>query len=713
MKKLMILLVISAFFGLSACDDGDKKSNNTNNADCGNGVIDTGEDCDQTALGGADCTTIPGGFTGGTLACAADCTFDTAQCEGGDLCGNGALDDGEDCDGTELGGADCTTVAGGFIGGTLACATDCTFDTAQCEVDPCGNGVIEGDEDCDGAELGGADCTTIGGGFTSGTLACASDCTFDTAQCSDLSPASLLILAARQAADGTGLNLELDDVVVTYVRPGFGSDLPGFFVQAEQEGPALFIGVDPATITPTPEVGDTVHFFIEAMATAGSLRYAAAINTLSVTAQGFDTTTLLQQVDAETDLVSALDDYESELVAAQVTLTSDFSGAGAGHQAAQVATTGVPSNSNLRLRIPTTLLNGWDLESGCVVTLNGSPMWRYDATAQFSVWSIEDLEVVSCPNLRVVSATAASATSVVVTFSRGLNGSTLLADGSQFTIAGLTISGAVLSAPDQVTLTTSAQTGGIPYEVVVAGGLQDIYAGTIDPAADSAGFLGFANPAVVMINEFNVNITSGCDLIELRVVSGGSMDGFSLRWRTDTLLTFTGLNVATNDFILVHINSGSGTCNPASATNEVTGPAEHPQSTVITNVDTAYDWYSPYSGLAATDGTIALYDNLGGLVDAVLYTDDVTGTAAAGSETLANEVAAAGGWTNPDGTVPAAPGYIDDVFCANAVLDSNATGTSPTGVSIQRTSNVDNNHMGDWAMVTATWGALNAGQTAF
>jgi hypothetical protein len=45
-------------------------------------------------------------------------------------CGNGRLDPGEQCDGTDLFGRDCATL--GFTGGTLACRPDCLFDTRHC-----------------------------------------------------------------------------------------------------------------------------------------------------------------------------------------------------------------------------------------------------------------------------------------------------------------------------------------------------------------------------------------------------------------------------------------------------------------------------------------------------------------------------------------------------------------------------------------------------
>lgn len=45
----------------------------------------------------------------------------------------------------------------------------------------CGNGVIDGGEQCDGSNLNGATCATQG--FSSGTLSCSSSCTFDTSSC--------------------------------------------------------------------------------------------------------------------------------------------------------------------------------------------------------------------------------------------------------------------------------------------------------------------------------------------------------------------------------------------------------------------------------------------------------------------------------------------------------------------------------------------------
>ena len=97
----------------------------------------------------------------------------------GPQCGNGVVETGEACDGSDLGGATCGSE--GFYCGSLSCNVDCTLDTSSCVVGSCGDSSIQCSEDCDGSDLGGATCASLG--FTSGTLACAGGCGFDTGAC--------------------------------------------------------------------------------------------------------------------------------------------------------------------------------------------------------------------------------------------------------------------------------------------------------------------------------------------------------------------------------------------------------------------------------------------------------------------------------------------------------------------------------------------------
>jgi hypothetical protein len=222
--------------------------------------------------------------------------------------------------------------------------------------------------------------------------------------------------------------------------------------------------------------------------------------------------------------------------------------------------------------------------------------------------------------------------------------------------------------------------------------------------------------AQVVINEFNANITSpgNCDLIELRVVSGGSMNGFLLREReSQNLVVFDGLSVATNDVIVVHMGLPAN-CNPSGSGNETLGPAQLASAAHPTNYDTAYDWYSTDTGLTNTDNVFTLYDDQGRVMDAVLtHRDDNEDTAANPSEIQAAVVAAAGEWHMVGGGVPPG-GFVDADFRAHAVFDLNSTGTTATGTSIQRNTNVDSNDKNGWSTGAGdppTWGLLNAGQT--
>jgi len=173
------------------CDDGSANSNfradacrsDCRPAYCGDGLIDSAEDCDSDKLGRATCARE--GFSGGALACADTCTFDTSGCV---TCGDGVADGKdssdpgyEECDTDDYRGKDCTDF--GFPGGRLGCS-QCRIDTTRCGSEPvaCGNDRIETGETCDGTDLDGRSCADFG--FAGGRLACKSNCSdFDSSRC--------------------------------------------------------------------------------------------------------------------------------------------------------------------------------------------------------------------------------------------------------------------------------------------------------------------------------------------------------------------------------------------------------------------------------------------------------------------------------------------------------------------------------------------------
>ncbi|HIA01104.1 MAG TPA: hypothetical protein EYN66_04240 [Myxococcales bacterium] len=144
------------------------------------------------------------------------------------------------------------------------------------------------------------------------------------------------------------------------------------------------------------------------------------------------------------------------------------------------------------------------------------------------------------------------------------------------------------------------------------------------------------------------------------------------------------------------------------ANNETAAKDEAPTADFGANYDNAYDWYSKDSGLTNTDNVITLYDGQGNVIDAVLVTDEATGTAAGGSETQAAVLAKLGEWLTVDGTVPEG-GFVDDVFNANAVVGLKAKGSDKKdGLSIKRNGYKDTNSKADWHLTSGSFGQANA-----
>ncbi|MBU1244841.1 DUF4215 domain-containing protein [Myxococcota bacterium] len=217
--KIFPILGFLLVLFLTGCDDKAKIISS-----CGDNFLDPGEACDGTALPVTECTELGFYVQNGTISCRSDCTIDTSVCSL--FCGDDVIQggEGEQCEGTNLNGNDCTTQ--GYSSGSLSCdAVTCRFDTTGC-VSQCGNGILEtvegcddgqlspgdgcsalcqvepgwecegspsicdptcGDdllvegEVCDGSELDGRTCESEG--FYTGDLACSAGCTLDLSGC--------------------------------------------------------------------------------------------------------------------------------------------------------------------------------------------------------------------------------------------------------------------------------------------------------------------------------------------------------------------------------------------------------------------------------------------------------------------------------------------------------------------------------------------------
>ncbi len=386
------------------------------------------------------------------------------------------------------------------------------------------------------------------------------------------------IALARASADGA-TSVPIENVTVTYVKPEVSTEPAGFFVQKDAAGPALYVNVPPASLTPQPASGDTVSFEITQMGTSAGQRRATAIGSFSRSATGADVAALSQGVSSASDLVSSLDSYESELVDFAATL-GDSSSAGPGYTKYLASTAAISGNPSLTFRVPTTVAEAFDLQPACTVNAQDVPLWRSNSEAQLSAWRTEDIEA-TCPAPRMVGASAPSASAVNVSFDRKIASSSLASDGSQFSIPGLTITGASLSGAKNVLLTTSSQTPAQPYTVTVDGTLEDLAGSPVDPSFRSQPFAGYAPAAALLINEVAPAVTGNADLVELRATNTGTTSGFELirgNFSSNRILlaTLPDLLVEPGDLVVVHLNPGAGVSTEQSSKTSCADPACFP-----------------------------------------------------------------------------------------------------------------------------------------
>src|SRR5690349_6118545 len=105
-RTFQSILAIALAIGVAGCGSND---NGSRFEDCGNGVVDKGEQCDDGNLVDED-------------GCTSTCELN--------VCGDGFLDQGvEECD-LVVKGKSCADF--GFAGGTLSCSASCKVDTSGC-----------------------------------------------------------------------------------------------------------------------------------------------------------------------------------------------------------------------------------------------------------------------------------------------------------------------------------------------------------------------------------------------------------------------------------------------------------------------------------------------------------------------------------------------------------------------------------------------------
>ncbi|MEM1416633.1 MAG: Ig-like domain-containing protein [Myxococcota bacterium] len=322
-------------------------------------------------------------------------------------------------------------------------------------------------------------------------------------------------IALVRATDGVLTPaLDVENVTVTATRPLIGSDPAGFFVQADNLGPALFVAVDPATLTPEPEVGDVVSFTAEETTVTNDQHQVIDVSGLSRSMTGVSVAGLVQDLSAATDTVSALDDYESELVTITGTTTGGDGFAGTGHRSVPFDSAGVVGDPDLLFRFPQETLDALNADSfeevmgvrqSCTLTVGPSPVWRFRTDAQLQAIRTGEVSGTCDESFRVTAGATPMATEVTLTFFRAPEEASVQPADFALTLAGGAAGPAVTTAVvagRTVTLTlATGLTVGVDTTITVTG-VDSILGEAIDLTANTALVNFGTGPVTPTVGDF-------------------------------------------------------------------------------------------------------------------------------------------------------------------------------------------------------------------
>ncbi len=137
-------------------------------------------------------------------------------------CGNGVLEGTEECDGAlPPSQKTCAEYMGDPAShGKIGCTQACTVDSSDCH--SCGDGTANSDEECDGNDLRKTTCEALQA--PPGTLLCTQQCKFDTSKCNGVAPAcgDGVLQPDNEDCDGSNLGGE---TCATVLGAAYGGNL--------------------------------------------------------------------------------------------------------------------------------------------------------------------------------------------------------------------------------------------------------------------------------------------------------------------------------------------------------------------------------------------------------------------------------------------------------------------------------------------------------
>lgn len=208
--------------------------------------------------------------------------------------------------------------------------------------------------------------------------------------------------------------------------------------------------------------------------------------------------------------------------------------------------------------------------------------------------------------------------------------------------------------------------------------------------------LNIATIAVLMLNELNPNVSGSADLVELRVVSGGSVEGMRLEQQVataTTLATLPTLVVAGSDIIVIHLNPG------ASIATETTVKSACTDAGCYAN---AWDVRGGTTGLTYSNQVLSIVRSNGTRMDSVPFVRNTSSTGAfpADLQTIQGQ----GLWLPVNcGGSPCTYASAPTAIAVSALWDS--VGSTPTSNSVRRSTTTDTNTAADWSVGAHSFGA--------
>jgi hypothetical protein len=213
---------------------------------------------------------------------------------------------------------------------------------------------------------------------------------------------------------------------------------------------------------------------------------------------------------------------------------------------------------------------------------------------------------------------------------------------------------------------------------------------------DPAGGNTTCDPfAVLRISEIAPNQNSGRDLVELTVMTGGTVRDLTLQLSGVTLATLPDVTVTAGQLIVIHLNPD------VTVTSELASIAGCSDAACYAG---AWDFNGGTTGIAYSRHVLAIVDPYLDHQDVAALSDQ--GSSPAAYPTVLQSFQASGDWLPLD--CAGAPCTDASTPTANSVsIDWTGCGTGPTGASVQRTSVSDTNAKADWAVATGTFGVAN------